>query len=139
MAHSVRTSLTLISLLLLCSATRAYCQQSLVPQPGEKVRYKAMIEMPRAYLSGVCILLNDTSVIKGSIFNEMGVSAIDFSYVLANSRLRLHHVMGAFDKWYIKRTLRKDLLALLRQMENGASTYHNNKRHLTYTLTPMQD
>ena len=38
---------------------------------GEKVKYNAMIQMPNAYLSGVCVLLNECGVIKGCMFKNL--------------------------------------------------------------------
>lgn len=131
-------SLRLISLLLALSASSLLKAQQLFPvQAGNKVRYRVMMEMPKAYISGVCILFNDSSEVKGSIFNEFGVSAIDFAYDPSKDKVKLHHMMKMLDKWYVKRVLRKDLLAMMHQLENGVYEYDDTKYKLRLRFSPM--
>ena len=66
--------------LLICLLFNSLLQNSAVAQDknllplheGECIRYDAYIEMPHAYISGICILLNDEQIIKGSLINEFG-------------------------------------------------------------------
>lgn len=114
--------------------------QSLLPtQRGEKVRYAAYIEMPKGYVSGICILLNDSTEVKGSLFNEFGVTALDFSYLPAKDRVRLHHVIGMMDKWYIRRVLKRDLREVMHQLQQGQTSYRDEKYTITYQFTPVVD
>lgn len=103
------------------------------------MRFAAMIEMPRAYVSGVCIMVNDNGVVKGSLFNEFGLSALDFSYDIAREKVKIHDVMDRLDKWYIKRQLRKDLRQLFHQLQLGNEEYRNERQKITYRFTPMTD
>lgn len=114
--------------------------QSLLPSPsGEASRYEAYIELPRGYLSGVCIMRCAGDTLRGSIFNEFGVSAMDFVYDRRKDRVRLLSVMKMMDRWYIRRTLRSDLRRLLRSMNAGEGEYRNEHRHILYRFTPMAD
>ena len=114
--------------------------QSLLPSPsGEASRYEAYIELPRGYLSGVCIMRCAGDTLRGSIFNEFGVSAMDFVYDRQKDRVRLLSVMKMMDRWYIRRTLRSDRRLLLRSMNAGEGEYRNERRHILYRFTPMAD
>ncbi len=112
---------------------------SLLSPAQTSTRYAAYIEMPRGYVSGVCVLLNDGEVVKGSLFNEFGVTALDFTYDLQRRKVTLHHVVRLMDKWYIRRVLRKDLAQLMIRLERGETTYQNERRHITYQFTPIED
>lgn len=117
----------------------AVSAQELYPKcEGEQVRFSAYIEMKRAYLSGLCILVGQSDGIKGSIFNEFGISAIDFSYHASRDRIKLHNVIKKMDKWYIRRVLRKDLKCLMHRLQQGNTIYEDNKYHISYTFTPMK-
>lgn len=114
--------------------------QSLLPSPsGEAARYDAYIELPRGYLSGVCIMRCAGDTLRGSIFNEFGVSAMDFVYDRRKDRVRLLSVMKMMDRWYIRRTLRSDLRQLFKSMNAGKGEYRNERRHIIYRFTPMAD
>jgi len=114
----------------------AIAQAQLLPAAGAKARYAMTIELPKAYVSGVCLLHNDgDSNIKGSIVNEFGVSFIDFSYSIERGKVRLHNVAGPLNKWYIRIGLRRDLRGLLLAMRQQRNTFTAGKR--TYTVTPM--
>lgn len=138
MCQSVRTYLLLGSLLICFILPSVMSGQQYFPsQVGEKVRYSAMIEMPQAYISGICIIIKDSSEIKGSIFNEFGVSAIDFSYIDKKEKVKLHHVMGVMNKWYIRRLLKKDLRSLIKCLQKGIGSYRNEKYSIIYSLSPI--
>ena len=125
---------------LLLSSALSLKAQSLLPSPsGEAARYDAYIELPRGYLSGVCIMRCAGDTLRGSIFNEFGVSAMDFVYDRRKDRVRLLSVMKMMDRWYIRRTLRSDLRLLLRSMNVGEGEYRNERRHILYRFTPMAD
>lgn len=114
--------------------------QSLLPSPaGATARYDAYIELPRGYLSGVCIMRCDRDALRASVFNEFGVSAMDFIYDKEKDRVRLVSVMKMMDRWYIRRTLRSDLRYLIHAMKDGQGEYRNERRHIFYRFTPMTD
>ena len=138
MYPSMRTCLLLNSFLLSCLLPIKVTAQQYFPTiAGEKVRYVSMIEMPKAYVSGFCILYNDSTEIQGSFFNEFGVSAIDFSYIVKKDKVRLHHVMGMMNKWYIRKILKKDLRCLIKNLQNNISSYNNEKFRIKYNMTPI--
>lgn len=106
---------------------------------GSKVRYTATIEMQKGYLSGICILLNDAGIIKGSLFNEFGISAIDFTYDPNQRKVKLNHVIQMMNKWYIKRVLRKDLAFLMENLQNGICEYRDEKYKINYQWKVLED
>lgn len=130
----------LISIVLFLAPTVSAHAQAMYPSNvGDKARYAAIIETPKAYLSGICILYHDDNGdIKGSFFNEFGISAIDFTYIAKKDKVKLHHVIKMMNKWYIRRVLRHDLREVLQQLKNGNGNYTNTKYHLTYQFTPVE-
>ncbi len=106
---------------------------------GDKVRYNAVIEMKKGYMSGVCILVNDGGLVKGSLFNEFGISAMDFTYRPDRRKVKLLSVVKMLDKWYVKRVLRKDLAQLMEQLRKGAGEYKDERFKINYKFTLLED
>ena len=133
--------LTLICLLFVSSlaAIKLYAQSTFPASEGERMKYNAYIEMPRSYVSGIMILMNDNNEIKGSLFNEFGVTALDFSYLPKKNKVKLHNVVTMMDKWYIRRVLRKDLAHMMVCLQKGETAYQNERHHITYKFTPLAD
>ena len=124
--------------LLFCFIT-ASAQLSFPTNEGERKRYSAYIEMSRGYISGVCILVNEKSIIKGSLFNEFGITALDFSYDPCRKKIHLYSVIAMMDKWYIRRVLKKDLVKLMSCLQHGKYGYRNERQQITYQFTPIAD
>ncbi len=106
---------------------------------GDKVRYNAVIEMKKGYMSGVCILINDGGLVKGSLFNEFGISAMDFTYRPDRRKVKLLSVVKMLNKWYVKRVLRKDLAQLMEQLRKGAGEYKDERFKINYKFTLLED
>lgn len=128
----------LISILL--AVVLSVSAQKLYPsEAGQKVKCSAMIEMPKGYVSGVCMMYNDGQEVKGSIFNEFGISAIDFSYNIAKDKVKLHDVISMLNKWYIKKLLKSDLRKVLHQLQQGNGEYRNEKYKIDYKFSTLKD
>ena len=93
--------------------------------------------MSRGYISGVCILVKEEGLIKGSLFNEFGITALDFNYDPRHQKIHLHSVISMMDKWYIRRVLKKDLVQLMLRLQQGQYCYKNERQHITYQFTPI--
>lgn len=139
MRPSMRNFSASISLLLLLGFGTVRAQSLYPSSEGGRVRCSAMIEMPRAYISGVCVMYHDGQTVKGSLFNEFGISALDFAYDTRRDRVRLLSVTDMLDKWYIRRVLRRDLRQLLHNLREGEGTYRDEKHKITYQFTLLPD
>ncbi len=117
-------------LLLLCLLLISLAAQA-------QSRYSAFIETPKASVSGILVLATVDGEVRGSLFNEFGLTALSFTYQPAKDKVRLHTVLPALDKWYIRRVLRRDLRQLLHRLQQGQTTYENPRYHITYTFTPL--
>lgn len=114
--------------------------QALFPySEGECIRYSAYIEMPRGYISGVCMLLKEGNDVKGCLFNEFGITALDFTYQLNKGKVKIHHIVTIMDKWYIRRVLRNDLALLMHNLKIGKTDYNNEHRHIQYRFIPYNE
>ena len=134
MKLSTQVCLLCVSLLVYSARLSA---QTFPSSDGEQLRYSAYIELPKGYVSGICVLQHEGDVVKGCLFNEFGVTALDFTYCLQKQKVKLHDVLPAMDKWYIRRVLKKDLSQLMQQLQQGRTRYENQRRHITYQLTPI--
>ena len=127
----------LISILLIASSAWPAAAQSLLPQTaGERAQFDAMIEMPKGYVSGMCVIVHDGDQLKGCIFNEFGITALGFTYQLDKKKVKLNSVLPMLNKWYIKRTIKKDLKQVILALERGETSYVNERRHITYQFKP---
>lgn len=134
----MRNCLLSISLLLL-SIMQAQGQTTFPSQDGERTKYAATIEMSKGYLSGICVLLHEGNEIKGCLFNEFGISALEFTYSQAKDKVKLHSVIAMLDKWYIRKVLRKDLRALMHKLQEGKQTYTDERYNINYLFKPLTD
>ena len=89
----------------------------------------------------------------GTLVNEMGVKAFDFTY--ANGKSKVLNVIAPLDKWYIRKVLRGDLTFILsninkrqdadhkkrhlRLMPNGDISVSNDRFKIKYTFTPTHE
>lgn len=132
----------LLSVSLLCASMlvlRVTAQTTFPMSNGDRIKYSAAIEMEKGYLSGVCMLLNSDGKIKGSFFNEFGVSAMDFTYDSRKQKTKLHNVISMLNKWYIRRVLKKDLSALMQCLRDGKTSYRDERYNINYNFIPLTD
>ena len=118
-----------ILILLMLLSVAGYAQQS---------RYLVQIELLQVYLSGICVLNDEGDITKGAVFNEFGVSTFSFEYQKDKERIKLTQIMPAMNRCYLKRQLKKDLKAIVKQLP-GNVVYENKKYQLKYTFTPLSD
>ena len=128
-----------VSLLLTALCTTADAQSLLPQSVGEKARFSALIEMPKGYMSGICVLLCDGDIIKGSMFNDFGITYMDFTYSQQKDKVKLLSVQKMMDKWYIRKILRRDLRQLFHAMQEGRGEYHDEKFKMLFRFTPLTE
>lgn len=136
---SMRKFLISISWLLLTSVLPIEAQSLFPDSVGQKQKYAATIEMKKGYISGICMMANEGEVVKGCLFNEFGISAIDFSYRPTDGKVKLLGVIKMLDKWYIKRVLRRDLALLMQNLRMGKEAYRDEKYKIDYKFTILND
>lgn len=136
--------MSLLGLFFLCSVLPISAQDIADQHPlpdsiGSKMKYNATIEMKKGYLSGICMLIRDKDSYKGSIFNEFGISVLDFTYQPVTGKVKLENVIQLLDKWYIKRLLKQDLSQVIKNLQNGISIYDNKKYKIHYQFTELEE
>lgn len=138
MKQLARVCLIFVSLTFLTAHFNTINAQVCFPSvQGEKAKYSAYIDMPQGYVSGVCVLFNEGTVIQGSLFNEFGITALNFSYDIKKEKIKLYSVVKLMDKWNIKRILKKDLKQLMKCLQKGESVYQDEKYHVTYSFSTL--
>lgn len=119
---------------------------------NDSQRYAFQIETPKSFISGILITKVQGNYIIGSLINEFGVSAIDFSFNREKNKMKLINVVSFLNKWYIKKTLSSDLKFCIHQIyhipwkkkhnyivekKDDSITILNNKRELKYVFSPL--
>lgn len=99
---------------------------------GDKSKLTAFVKVKKIYISGICFFVHDGEEIKGSIFNEFGVSAIDFGYNIEKDKVKIYHLFDPFNKWFIRWMMRKNLRALMHELQEGKTTFVDNRHHFEY-------
>lgn len=125
--------------MLLALPISVQAQTTFPSAEGERAKYAAYIEMPKGYVSGICVLLQEDGLIKGSLFNEFGITALDFTYNPQRDKIKLHSVMKMMDKWYIRKVLKKDLRQVMKTLKEGQTEYTNQRRHIVYRFHGIEE
>lgn len=116
----------------------AFSENPVIEYPdsvGQRVRYEVVIEMPKAYLSGLMIMHKPSEGhVDASVINEFGISLMDLSYDEKKDKVKIHSITDKMNKWYIKRTLSNDFKNIFKAMRQGASEYLNTKRKIKYSF-----
>ena len=143
----MRKYLLLISILLLSLASlTVQAQDSLIVQQaplsdsiGCKTKYATTIELPKGYLSGITIMVREADVYHGVLFNEFGITALEFTYQPQTKKVELIEVIAMLDKWYIRRVLKNDLQHVMENLMKGNPTYKDEKYHISYKFSVMSN
>ena len=143
----MRKYLLLISILLLSLASlTVQAQDSLIVQQaplsdsiGCKTRYATTIELSKGYLSGITIMVREADVYHGVLFNEFGITALEFTYHPQTKKVELIEVIAMLDKWYIRRVLKNDLQHVMENLMKGNPTYKDEKYHISYKFSVMSN
>ena len=69
--------LSLSSMVVRAQEFVASDQQPLRDSIGCKMKYATTIEMSKGYLSGISVVVRETDVYRGVIFNEFGITALE--------------------------------------------------------------
>lgn len=138
-------SLKLISLLLILLSWHnlGFAQDSWLFYPdsvGQRIRYEIIIEMPKAYLSGLMIMHKPTEGrVDASVINEFGISLMDLSYDEKRNKVKILSLNDKMNKWYIKRVLSNDFKHIFKAMREGSHEYLNSKRKIKYSFQPANE
>ena len=86
---------------------------SLFPFYGdESTRYTVAITFKTASFSGICVVKNIGTQIAGTIVNEFGIRAFDFTMNRDRRHVKLLNVMKPLDKCLIRKAIARDLKRL---------------------------
>lgn len=147
-----RFLLFLNSLLFVCAFGISANDSDSIEVCHQLQRYSFQIEMNKAFISGVLLANEDDGIINGSMINEFGVSAIDFTYSKKKQKVKILNVVSFLNRWFIKMVLKKDLkfcIHILYGTPHTPNNYYevvssgdkvsiiNHKRSLKYTFTPL--
>lgn len=113
------------------------------------------IQMSKGHISGILVMKNqDDDVIKGTMMNEFGVTALSFTCDMTTGKVRLRDVIPFLDKWYIRRVLRRDIKFFIDMLNDtgrwrddrnydkvcrsdSVLTFNNIGKKIRYEFTPL--
>lgn len=118
---------------------------------GESIRYSTQISFRGNGVSGITILkLRDDGILVGSLVNEFGIKAMDFTYSPAKGKVKLLNVISFMNKWYIRKVLQQDLSFMLGNSQSvekkrraltvesdGGLVLANRNYNINYYLIPI--
>ena len=111
----MRVFLLSISLLLWSVGTLTAGGRELFPTAeGQRAEYAVTLDFGRAHLTGICVVKRLDGALVGTVMNEFGIRAFDFRYDPRGGGVKLSNPAALLDRWYIRRTLRRELALLLR-------------------------
>lgn len=107
---------------------------------NQRVRYEMIIELPKAYVSGILIMHKPSDgLVNASLVNEFGISMMDFRYDEVKDKVKFLSLIDKLNKWYIRRALGNDLKKVLKSMQKGSNEYINTKRKIRYSFQPANE
>ena len=84
-------------------------------------------------------MVREADVYHGVLFNEFGITALEFTYQLHTKKVELIEVIAMLDKWYIRRVLKNDLQHVMENLMKGNPTYKDEKYHISYKFSVMSN
>lgn len=136
MPHCLRLVSLLLVLVSLPGFSFSQEQRPVYPDSiDQRARYEIVIEMPKAYLSGLMIMHKPSEDrVNVSVINEFGISLMDFNYDEKKNKVKIQSITDKLNKWYIKRTLSNDFKSILKAIRDGSKEYFNSKHKIKYSF-----
>ena len=114
--------------------------------------YNLLMQIRGQELTSICIMdFTDGQDIVGTVVNEFGVKAFDFTF--DGSKAKICNVVGPLNKWYVKKILRADFSFILSNIRQGSDVtkkkrkltflpdgeiqFTNDRYNIHYTFTPL--
>ena len=157
----MRICLALISLLYLSYYNPCFGNKRVEYALSEKDsvisrEYSLITQIRGQEITGICLInISLDSGVVGTVINEMGVKAFDFSY--SNGKVNIFNVVNPLNKWYIRKILKKDFWFILSNLDetgcfkdavwkkrtlvqtsDNKIVVDDNRYKITYTFIPMR-
>lgn len=132
---SLLINLSLLLLLTACSSGKTLIPDgplslplwtSTIVQDSVKNTYHVTLQTGKNQFTGICLLKKSGDRWNGSLINEFGIKAFDFTSNAESTHLQ--HTITFLDKWYIRRTIEQDLHYLFNIDTKG--TGNEKKRYI---------
>lgn len=135
----------------------AACLAPCLAQPADSLQseqYGLQMQARGQQITGICLMEHGEEGLVGTVVNEFGVKAFDFTY--EGGKVKLLNIIEPLDKWYIRRVLRKDFRFIIRHLHDrgqekvvekkrsmarladGNIQFVNHRYKISYIFTPMQ-
>lgn len=102
--------ISIVCMTLCISAAARQSRYPLLLDGQQRTAWSFTLQHGTATLTGICVVRQLEASLAGSVVNEFGVKAFDFT--VENGRVRLTNVFRPLDRWYVRRILRADISLL---------------------------
>lgn len=103
-------------------------------------RHTVRIEIGDAYISGICIMLEQEDALTVSIMNEFGISALSYRYDRKKDKIKILSMVRQLRKPCMKRVLKSDLKVIMKSIGKSESLTHENRRYnIIYHFAPLNN
>ena len=121
--------------------------------PAQELRqYSIHIDLSKGVgMSGICIIRMEQENGTMSVMNEFGIKAFDAVYSSKKNKVKLCHVIGPLNKWYLRRIIARDMRLLFSpecsiskkrtfwRKNDGSMVLDNKRFKITYHLYPLKN
>lgn len=111
-----------------CLTAAAQTSYPLLLDGQERAVWAFTLDRRELTMTGICIVRQGAEGVAGTVVNEFGVKAFDFT--VRKGRLKLRNMAQPINRWYIRRTLRSDLRCLVAPQPRSVG----RRRTLTLSL-----
>ena len=140
MRHRVRKLAILFVAFCISVGVMAQDSRHFPQSDGERARYNVQIDFRKAYISGICMMLNEGGTVNCYVFNEFGVPAMTYTYNIATGKVKIISIIGKMNRWYIKKMIRRDLAQLMSVLhKDEGGEYTNSRVGVKYSFTILND
>ncbi|MBR5763120.1 MAG: hypothetical protein IKX93_00660 [Bacteroidaceae bacterium] len=140
MRHWVRKLAILFVAFCISVGVMAQDSRHFPQSDGERARYNVQIDFRKAYISGICMMLNEGGTVNCYVFNEFGVPAMTYTYNIATGKVKIISIIGKMNRWYIKKMIRRDLAQLMSVLhKDEGGEYTNSRVGVKYSFTILND
>lgn len=85
-------------------------------------------------ITGIMVLKLEGDTLRGTVLNEFGVRAFDVESLPGHKKLKVSNVIKPLNKWYIRRSLSRDIFHLL-----GSDSLSYSSKRVSYSLSYLND
>ncbi len=133
----------ILAISLFANVCLLHPQENFFPKhDGEKKSYSITVKYKAMELQGILVVKQVEQSLRCTLVNQFGIKAFDFEYNIDKKRGKVSNAISFLDKWYIRRTIKRDLKKIFKNMDSlpvrdSAVDLSNLRLTIDYTIKPL--